>query len=82
MNDDALYCAPCVLFGRKESKEKLFLNKVTDWSNLAGFVKRHIKDGSPHFTYQAMADDFVKICSKDSKDEQIIYNISELKRHK
>lgn len=80
MNDDALYCAPCVLFGRKESKEKLFINKVTDWSNLACFVKRHLKDGSPHFTYQAMADDFVKICSKDSKDEPIIYKISEFKK--
>jgi hypothetical protein len=27
-----------------------------------------------------MADDFVKICSKDSKDEPIIYKISELKK--
>jgi hypothetical protein len=47
---------------------------------LACFVKRHLKDGSPHFTYQAMADDFVKKCSKDSKDEPIIYKISELKK--
>jgi hypothetical protein len=37
-------------------------------------------DGSPHFTYQAMADDFVKNCSKYSKDEPIIYKISELKK--
>jgi hypothetical protein len=80
MNDAALYCATCVLFGRKELKEKLFINKVTDWSNLVCFVKRHLKDRSPHFTYQAMADDFVKICSKDSKDEPIIYKISEFKR--
>ncbi|CAG2214457.1 unnamed protein product [Mytilus edulis] len=80
MNDDALYCAPCVLFGRQESKDKLFINKVTDWSNLACFVKRHLKDGSPHFTYQAMADDFVKVCSKDSKEEPIIYKICEYKK--
>jgi hypothetical protein len=80
MNDDALYCATCVLFGRKESKEKLFINKVTDWLNLVCFVKRHLKDRSPHFTYQAMADDFVKICSKHSKDEPIIYKISEFKK--
>ena len=75
-----MYCAPCVLFGRKESKEKLFINKVTDWSNLVCFVKRHLKDRSPHFTYQAMADDFVKMCSKDSKDEPSIYKISEFKK--
>jgi hypothetical protein len=53
---------------------------VTDWSNLACFVKRHLKDGSPHFIYQAMADDFVKMCSKDSKDEPSIYKISEFKK--
>jgi hypothetical protein len=47
---------------------------------LACFVKRHLKDESPHFTYQAMADDFVKNCSKDSKDEPIIYKISEFKK--
>ncbi|CAG2202028.1 unnamed protein product [Mytilus edulis] len=64
----------------KESKDKLFINKVTDWSNLACFVKRHLKDGSPHFTYQAMADDFVKVCSKDSKEEPIIYKICEYKK--
>jgi hypothetical protein len=36
--------------------------------------------GLPHFAYQAMADDFVKICSKDSKDEPIIYKISEFQK--
>ncbi|CAC5420416.1 unnamed protein product [Mytilus coruscus] len=80
MNDDALYCAPCVLFGRQESKDRLFINKVTDWSNLACFVKRYLRVGSPHFIYQAIADDFVKICLKDSKDEAIIYKISEFKK--
>jgi len=28
-----------------------------------------------------MADEFVKKCSKDSKDEPIIYKISELKKN-
>jgi hypothetical protein len=78
--DDALYCGPCVLFGRKESKEKLFINKVTDWSNLPCFIKQHLKDGSSHFTYQAMAEDFIRIHSRDTEDEAIINNLSKFRK--
>ena len=80
VSEDALYCGPCVIFGRNEAKEKLFINKVTDWSNLSCFVKRHLREGSPHFNYQAMADNFVHINSKDSADEAIIYKLSEFKK--
>lgn len=79
VSEDALYCGSGVIFGRKEAKEKLFINKVTDWSNLSCFVKRHPREGSPHFNYQAMADNFVHINSKDSADEAIIYKLSEFK---
>ncbi|KAJ8317654.1 hypothetical protein KUTeg_005558 [Tegillarca granosa] len=39
LHEDAVYCGPCFLFGRKDAKEKLFINPVNDWSNLSCFVK-------------------------------------------
>jgi hypothetical protein len=40
----------------------------------------HLREGSPHFNYQAMTDNFVHINSKDSADEAIIYKLSEFKK--
>ncbi|XP_061181206.1 zinc finger MYM-type protein 1-like [Saccostrea echinata] len=80
IQDDALYCGPCVLFGRTECKEKLFINKVTDWSNLPGFIKRHLRENSPHYTYQTMAEEFIRIYSKDGDEEPILYKLSTFRK--
>jgi hypothetical protein len=37
--NDALYCAPCLLFGKLDAKEKTFINPATDWSNISGYFK-------------------------------------------
>lgn len=53
MSCDAVYCAPCVLFGsrRDDAKERTFtqLSPVTDWSNFKSkYVSRHLSEGSSH----------------------------------
>lgn len=64
--NDALYCAPCLLFGKSDAKEKTFINPVTDWSNISGYFKRHEKSDSSHYKFFEMADNFLQITS-DSK---------------
>ncbi|WAR21001.1 hypothetical protein MAR_014975 [Mya arenaria] len=49
ISTDALFCAPCFVFGRKDAKEKTFISTpVKDWSNLAKYVKRHELAESNH----------------------------------
>lgn len=64
--NDALYCAPCSLFGKSDAKEKTFINPVTDWSNISGYFKCHEKSDSSHYKFFEMADNFLQITS-DSK---------------
>ena len=64
--NDALYCAPCSLFGKSDAKEKTFINPVTDWSNISGYFKCHKKSDSSHYKFFEMADNFLQITS-DSK---------------
>jgi hypothetical protein len=64
--NDALYCAPCSLFGKSDAKEKTFINPVTDWSNISGHFKHHEKSDSSHYKFFEMANNFLQITS-DSK---------------
>ncbi|KAJ8314827.1 LOW QUALITY PROTEIN: hypothetical protein KUTeg_006977 [Tegillarca granosa] len=67
------------LFGRKDAKEKLFINPVNDWSNLSCFVKRHLKSESPHYIYHGMAEDFLRV--RNGVDESIDVKISESRKN-
>ncbi|KAJ8318219.1 hypothetical protein KUTeg_003310 [Tegillarca granosa] len=78
-HEDAVYCGPCFLFGRKDAKEKLFINPVNDWSNLSCFVKRHLKSESPHYIYHGMAEDFLRV--RNGVDESIDVKISESRKN-
>lgn len=47
---DAVYYAPCILLGPKNSKEKSFSIELSgDWKNLSSLTARHFKDDSPHY---------------------------------
>ncbi|CAC5403885.1 unnamed protein product [Mytilus coruscus] len=61
---DALYCAPCVLFGsqRSDTKEKTFgfQSPCTDWINVGRSISRHLQQGS--------SEEFIRIRSGKSQD--------------
>ncbi|CAC5367314.1 unnamed protein product [Mytilus coruscus] len=65
VSEDSLYCAPCVLFGRHDSKEKTFIKPVSDWSNISGYFKRHERSDSSHFRFVEMADNFLRVIRKE-----------------
>lgn len=65
MSCDAVYCAPCVLFGsqRDDAKERTFtkLSPVTDWSNLSKYVSRHLSEGSSHHDNVRASERFLRM---------------------
>lgn len=65
MSCDAVYCAPCVLFGsqRDDAKERTFtkLSPVTDWSNLSKYVSRHLSEGSSHHDNARASERFLRM---------------------
>ena len=69
---DAVFCAPCVLFGpkRDDTKDKTFTltSKVDDWSNIGRSVERHLKKGAKHHDYVMSAEEFVRIQTRKSSD--------------
>ncbi|XP_052809394.1 zinc finger MYM-type protein 1-like [Mya arenaria] len=79
ISTDALFCAPCFVFGRKDAKEKTFISTpVKDWSNLAKYVKRHELAESNHHNVTAMAEHFLDIQS--GKMEPITSSVSDSHR--
>lgn len=66
---DAIYCACCTSFGKRESKAKTFSlsSPVTDWSNLSNFVKRHLQDDSPHHDFVGQGQGFLDVANSKSK---------------
>ncbi|CAG2196629.1 unnamed protein product [Mytilus edulis] len=77
--NDAVYCAPCVLFGpqRQDTKEKTFSlsSPVTDWGNLSRCVSRHINDKSKHHDNVLAATEFLRIKTGEKSD--ILESMSE-----
>lgn len=69
---DAVFCAPCVLFGsqRPDVKDKTFglSSPVSDWINLSRCVSRHIQEGSKHYEHVMSADEYVRIQTGKSSD--------------
>lgn len=66
---DAIYCACCTSFGKRESKAKTFSlsSPVTDWSNLSNFVKRHLQDDSRHHDFVGQGQGFLDVANSKSK---------------
>ena len=76
---DAVFCAPCVLFGpqRHDTKEKTFSlsSPVTDWGNLSRCVTRHLNESSKHHDNVLAATEFLRITSGIKSD--ILESMSE-----
>ncbi|KAJ8300399.1 hypothetical protein KUTeg_021918 [Tegillarca granosa] len=67
LHEDAVYCWPCFLFGRKDAKEKLFINPT--------FEIRI----STLYIYHGMAEDFLRV--RNGVDESIDVKISESRKN-
>lgn len=68
---DAVYYAPCILLGPKNSKEKSFSIELTgDWKNLSSLTARHLKDDSPHYDNIKAARRFMVGFFVSSKEEK------------
>ena len=67
---DAVFCAPCVLFGSRDSKEKTFGldSPQSDWANIGRDVKRHTLQGSVHHKNVNSAEDFIRIREGEKPD--------------
>jgi len=59
--NDSVYCVSCVLFGKQEGKEKIFVKPVSDWKNMSTLVARHLKRGSQHSGCSCAADEFLRV---------------------
>ena len=71
---DAVFCAPCLLFGPSEGKEKAFKSSpVNDWKNFSAYIRRHSGEES-HKTCLVLADNFEDIVS--GKKESINSKLS------
>ncbi len=66
---DAVYCAYCLLFGKKESKYKTFSSEpVTDWSNLPKLIMRHIERNDDHRKSCVMAENYLRVAERQADD--------------
>ena len=66
---DAMFCAYCTIFEKRESKAKTFnlSSPVTDWSNLFHLVKRQLLEDSPHHDCIGQGQAFLEFTSLKSK---------------
>ncbi|MES9906785.1 MAG: DUF4371 domain-containing protein [Sedimenticola sp.] len=74
VSEDSLYCGYCALFGKTDTKEKQFMNPVTDWKNLGKYIKRHEESGSQHHGCIIAGENFVKVAQQ--KQPSVISLIS------
>ncbi|XP_071148256.1 zinc finger MYM-type protein 1-like [Mytilus edulis] len=66
VSTDALYCAYCVLFSSKDSKEKSFSKTpVSDWKNLPLIVKRH-ESSTQHQGCVVSSSEYLRIMENKS----------------
>lgn len=67
---DAVFCAPCVLFGSRDSKEKTFVleSPQSDWANIGRDVKRHTQQTSNHHKNVQSAEEFIRIREGEKPD--------------
>lgn len=72
---DAVYYAPCILLGPKNSKEKSFSIRLPgDWKNLSSLTARHLKDDSPHYDNIKAARRFTAGFFVSSKEKKTFVN--------
>ena len=73
---DAVCCAPCILCGSRDSKEKtLGLNSPqSDWANTGHDVKRHTQQGSMHHKNVQSAEEFIS--SREGEKPDICMSMS------
>lgn len=73
-SDDSIYCAPCKLFGSKDTKEKtLGVTPVKDWSNAGKLVQRHLASATHELCLKS-ADSFISVM--DGKAKSVTRQIS------